>query len=73
MKRALLVAAVASLLAACGEQPQTLGAAKKDQAPYTGTGKPFAAGGWKQGDRIGWESQLKARTQQGQNDYGRMN
>ena len=73
MKRLLSIAAIALMLAACGEQPQTLGAANKDQASYTGTGKAFAASGWKQGDRSSWESQVKARTQQGQNDYGRMN
>lgn len=73
MKRFLLIAAVAVLLAACGEQPQTLGAAHKNQAAYTGTGKAFVASGWKQGDRISWESQVKSRMQRGQNDYERMN
>jgi hypothetical protein len=60
-------------LTACGEKPQTLGSPKSDAAPYTGTGKPYAESGWKAGDRTSWESQLKARTQQGQNDYNRMN
>jgi PBP1b-binding outer membrane lipoprotein LpoB len=73
MKRLLSITAIALILAACGEQPQTLGAANKDQSAYTGTGKAFSASGWKQGDRNSWESQVKARTQQGQNDYGRMN
>ena len=73
MKHALWIAALSALLAACGERPQTLGAVTQDQSPFVGTGKAFAAGGWKQGDKASWESQLKARTQQGQNDYGRMN
>ncbi len=73
MKRALSMTALAMLLAACGETPQTLGAVRKDDSAYQGTGKGFAAAGWKQGDKAAWESQLKARAQQGQNDYGRMN
>ena len=73
MKPILLVCALVVLLAACGETPQTLGAARKDDSAYQGTGKGFAATGWKQGDKAAWESQLKARAQQGQNDYGRMN
>ena len=73
MKHAICLAALAALLSACGEKPQTLGAGTKDVSPYNGTGKAYAVGGWKQGDKASWESQLKARTQQGQNDYGRMN
>ena len=73
MIRILFVLGLLTLLGACGEQRQTLGAGKKDVAPFEGTGKPFTAAGWKPGDKTGWESHLKARTQQGQNDYGRMN
>ena len=73
MKRVLSMTALAMLLAACGETPQTLGAVRKDDSAYQGTGQGFAAAGWKQGDKAAWESQLKARAQQGQNDYGRMN
>ncbi len=73
MKHAIWLLALAALLSACGEKPQTLGAVTKDLAPYNGTGKAFTADGWKQGDKASWESQLKARTQRGQNDYGRMN
>lgn len=64
---------LAVLLAGCGERAQTLGAGSKDAAPSTGTGKPYAVAGWKPGDKASWESQLKARAQQGQNDYVRMN
>ena len=73
MSRTLFVVVLLTLLGACGEQQQTLGAGKKDVAPFEGTGKPYAAAGWKPGDKAAWESQLKARTQHGQNDYGRMN
>ena len=74
MKLALLLVAMALALMACGEKPQTLGAASKDVAPYNGTGKSaFADGDWKQGDKTSWESHMKARTQRGQNDYGKMN
>lgn len=73
MKHALWIAALASLLTACGERPQALGAGKLDTAPYSGTGKAFADGGWQQGDKASWESHMKARSQYGQNDYSRMN
>lgn len=72
MKRLFGMMAVLALLSACGEKPQTIGGGK-DGAAYAGTGKAYAAAGWKQGDKASWESQLKARMQQGQNDYGRMN
>ncbi|WP_114973763.1 hypothetical protein [Rhodoferax ferrireducens] len=73
MKHAWWIVALAASLLACGERPQTLGPVKQDAAPSSGTGKPFADGGWKQGDKASWESHMKARTQQGQNDYSRMN
>ncbi len=69
----VLAMAVVGGLSACGEQPQTLGgAAKKDAAAYTGT--PVIAnhsGTWKSGDKIAWEQQIRARTQNGQNEYTR--
>jgi hypothetical protein len=34
---------------------------------------PFAAPGWKAGDKPGWEAQLKTRAQNGQNDYVKVN
>ncbi len=73
MKRVLAMAAWAVLLSACTESAQTLGSASRDVPAYQGTGKAFVAAGWKQGDKAAWESQLKARMQLGQNDYGRMN
>ena len=73
MKNTLLIIAAAAALAACGEKPQTADGAKQDAAPYTGTGKPYVASGWKQGDKASWESQLKTRGQNGQNEYNRTN
>lgn len=77
MKRITMVVAFGTLslafLSACGEKPQTLGGAKQDAAPYTGGGTAFSDAQWKQRDRAAWESHLKARAQQGQNDYNRMN
>jgi hypothetical protein len=61
------------LLAACTEHPQTIGTnARADAEPFQGTGKPFQLQGWKAGDKTSWESQLKVRTQMGQNDYNKV-
>ena len=73
MKKLLIIAAAAGLLAACGEKPQTAGGAKQDAPAYTGTGKAFAEQNWKQGDKASWESQLKARGSNSQNDYAKSN
>lgn len=73
MKYALWIAALAALLSACGEKPQRVDVGKRDVAPYIGTDNGFAVGGWTQGDKTSWQSELKARTERGQNDYSRMN
>ena len=73
MIRTLYLVALAALLSACGEKPQTLGTGGKDASAFSGTGKAFVEAGWKPGDKASWESQLKARGQYGQNDYTRMN
>jgi major membrane immunogen (membrane-anchored lipoprotein) len=73
MKKTMLIIAAVTLLAACGEKAQTAGGAKQDAAPYTGTGKAFVDAGWKQGDKTSWESHLKARGQNSQNDNLRIN
>lgn len=63
---------VSLLLVACGEKPQTLGAAGKDQSPNEGVGaSQYAVPGWKAGDAQAWQSQLRARAQYGQNEYSR--
>lgn len=73
MKRIALVLTALGLLAACGEKPQTAGVPKSELPAYGGTGSSFTAPGWKVGDKTAWEQQLKARQQNGQNDYSRMN
>jgi hypothetical protein len=71
----IAVTAVAtSALVACGDRQQTAATPSKDAAPYSGTGVAvFTAPGWKAGDKTAWEQQLKARMQNSQNDYSRMN
>jgi hypothetical protein len=60
------------LLAACTEQPQTISTnSRQDVAAFQG-GSPFAVPGWKQGDKASWESEMKDRTQMGQNDYNKV-
>ncbi len=73
MKNILMIAALVTLLAACGEKPQSLGTGTKDSAPYSGAVKSFSEAGWTTGDKASWESQLKARAQYGQNDFTRAN
>jgi major membrane immunogen (membrane-anchored lipoprotein) len=73
MKNILLIVCAVVTLSACGEKAQTAGGARQDAAPYSGTGKPFADQAWKQGDKTSWESHLKARGQNTQNEYSRTN
>ena len=73
MRAAFVLATAALALAACGEKPQSLVNAKQDTGSFQGTGTPFVAPGWKQGDKTSWEQQLKTRTQNGQNDYAKVN
>jgi hypothetical protein len=69
MRAAFVAAAAVLALAGCGEKPQTATGIKTDTTPFSGTGMPYVASGWKPGDRTSWEQQLKTRTQNGQNDY----
>jgi hypothetical protein len=72
--RAVLLGGAVLALSACGDKEQTLGSnIKQDATPYSGTGKPYAAPGWKAGDKVSWEQQLRTRAQNGQNDYTRTN
>jgi hypothetical protein len=67
-----IVGSLPLLLAACGEQPQTIGSnSKQDAAAFQG-GSAFTTPGWKPGDKGSWESQMKTRTQMGQNDYNKV-
>ena len=47
--------------------------AKQDAPAYSGTGKPYVDAGWKPGDKASWESHLKARGQNSQNEYTKTN
>ncbi len=61
-------------LSACGEKPQTLAeskAKKADAQAWEGAQAAYTAPGWKAGDKASWETQLKTRAQQGQNEYNR--
>jgi hypothetical protein len=75
MKRLLLLvlaaAGAVAALSGCGEKPQTGAGIRSDAPPYAGTGSNFTQPGWKAGDKAGWEAQLKARQQYGQNEYTR--
>ncbi len=73
MKNTFIVVSAVILLAACGDKAQTAGGVKQDAAAFTGTGKPYVEPGWKQGDKTSWESHLKARGQNTQNEYSRTN
>ena len=72
MSRARILVAVLSfaVLGACGEKPQTTasGAKKSDTRAYEGAQGPYAASGWKTGDRASWEEQMRVRVQT-QNEY----
>jgi hypothetical protein len=75
MKRLVLPLSLMALfaLSACGEKPQTLGSGvKTDGAAYQGVQTPFAAPGWKAGDKTSWEQGLKARAQNSQNEYNKI-
>jgi predicted small lipoprotein YifL len=73
MKRIVILVATVAALAACGEKPQALTTTTADKPAYVGTGSAFTATGWKQGDKTSWEQHLKARQQNSQNDYSKMN
>jgi hypothetical protein len=71
--RSLIALGILVGLAACSEKPQTAGGARQDAAAYTGTGKAYAEKTFKQGDKTSWESALRSRAQNGQNDYAKSN
>jgi hypothetical protein len=71
MYKIIAATALLCLASACSEKSQSEGGVKGDTAPYTGTGKAYAESNWKQGDKSSWESALKVRTQNGQNDYSK--
>jgi predicted small lipoprotein YifL len=71
LKSAVVLAALAFTLVACGEKPQTAQTRKADAKPWEGaTGDPYSVAGWKAGDQKSWEEQMRIRAQ-GQNEYSR--
>ena len=77
MSAALKFAALAVLLTlgACTEVPQSLGmqGRKPDVEPWVANDTAragFAARGWKGGDKVAWELQIRTRNQS-QNEYAR--
>ena len=70
-----LVLGAAVALAACGEKPQAAGHAsgltKHDAKASQGAQNGFVASGWTPGDDTSWQTQLRTRAQQGQNEYTR--
>ncbi len=63
---------VAACLAACSEKPQTAATKAHDAHPWQGPAAGQRAdAGWKAGDKLAWEEQLRNRTQRGQNEYTR--
>lgn len=76
MKRALSTLAMGGVvaLAGCGERPQALdhaAAARHDTKASQGAQNAFVAAGWTPGDDSSWQTQLRTRAQQGQNEYNR--
>lgn len=71
----ILLAVMATVtLSACSDREQKAATPSKDTAPYAGTGvASFTAPGWKTGDKTAWEQQLKARMQNSQNEYNKVN
>ena len=57
-------------LVACGEKPQTATQRKADGRPFDGPASAYTVGGWKAGDEVSWEAQMRSRSQ-GQNEYSR--
>lgn len=73
IRAGLVISSVAAALfmAGCGDKLQSAGGVKGDVAPYQGANAKFAVPGWKPGDKTSWEQALRARTQNGQNEYTR--
>jgi hypothetical protein len=71
----LMASTVALPLAGCGEQAQTAGQGpvkKSDAKGWEGMAQAtHSAEGYKAGDKVAWEAQLKARAERGQNEYSR--
>jgi hypothetical protein len=72
MRSLWTAAALAALLAlgACAEKAQTLAPRKADSKAWDAAQNGFVTSGWKAGDQVSWEDQMRARAQS-QNEYVR--
>jgi len=66
---AAVMAAIVSL-AACTETPQTAATRKPDTKVWEVSDNAFAAPGWKSGDKVSWEEQMRSRAE-AQNEYAK--
>lgn len=74
MRKLSMILLTMLALTACADKQQTAATPSKDAAPYAGTGVvSFTAPGWKAGDKTAWEQHLKARMQNSQNEYSKVN
>jgi hypothetical protein len=65
------VLALAFVLGACAEKPQTVSPSKADTPAWQAAENGYVAPGWKAGDRTSLEQQLRSRAQT-QNEYTRV-
>ena len=63
--------ALALVLGACTEKPQTAAPSKADTPAWQAADNGYVAPGWKAGDRSSLEQQLRSRAQT-QNEYTRI-
>jgi uncharacterized membrane protein (UPF0127 family) len=66
---AAVMAAIFSLTA-CTETPQTAATRKPDTKVWEVSNNAFAAPGWKSGDKVSWEEQMRSRAQ-AQDEYAK--
>ena len=73
ISRVGFVMLAAAAVAGCGEKLQAAGNGKNDVAAHQGAQNNFVVAGWKAGDKTSWEQSLKARGQNTQNEYNKIN
>lgn len=73
MKTSMFVCAavLAFALSGCTEKPQTANPRKADTPAWQGTDNAYVAPGWKAGDKVNWDEQMRTRAQ-AQNEYARV-
>jgi hypothetical protein len=71
MRPALWVAGLVIALVGCSKTPPPHSAGANRDPAALGTGSHFVAAGWKPGDTVSWNEQLRKRAQQGQDEYAR--